>query len=390
MIKKLLFSVALMLTILSGNAQIISVAVVGEASGGWPAGTVGEVDTNQMTSIDGENWTISGLVLTNAAPPPNGGIKFRANNGWAINWGGTFPSGVGVLDGPNIRPIEGTYDVTFNSTTGVYAFTGGPVIPIVKLVGDAVTPAEGLLLTTSNGIDYTLSNVTLADGSAHFNVDGQIYAGDTFPAGVATTAIVSIPVTAGTYTVNINIVTGVYNFAYPSIGILGTVLGPDGFSGEDVDLTTVDGINYQLQYTLLDGLLKFRQDNSWNNNWGGTDLSGTAVVNGDNINVSAGDYVISFNRNTLAYSISESLGIQSSSIKTFAVHPNPTQQTWNFSSDNTLIKDLSVYDLTGKLVLSLSPKSTVASVNASILSNGIYFAKIFSENAVQTIKIIKE
>ena len=390
MIKKLLFSVALMLTILSGNAQIISVAVVGEAAGGWPTGAAGEIDVNQMTSMDGENWTISGLVLTNPAPPPNGGIKFRANNGWTINWGGVFPSGTAVRDGQNIRPVAGTYNVTFNSTTGVYAFTGGPEIPTVKLVGDAVTNVEGILLNTENGTDYTLSNVILVDGGASFDVDGLLYSGATFPAGVATTAMSPIPVNAGTYTVNINITTGIYSFDYPSIGFLGTVLGPDGFSGEDVDLLTVDGINYQAEATLLDGVLKFRQDNSWVLNWGGAELSGIAEANGGEIPVAAGDYTISFNRTTLEYAIAESLSVRSETLQPFTVSPNPSLNIWNFSAENVIIDNIAIFDVTGKMVRNVSPKNTAASIDGSLLSAGLYFAKIASQNGVKTIKIVKQ
>ncbi len=390
MIKKLLFSIVLVLTFLSGGAQINSVAVVGEAAGGWPTGAVGEVDANQMSSVDGENWTLSGVVLTTPAPPPNGGIKFRANNGWTINWGGTFPSGTAVQGGPNIRPVAGTYDVTFNSTTGVYTFTGGPEIPTVKLVGAAVTNVEGILLNTENGTDYTLSNVILLDGGASFDVDGLLYSGATFPAGVATTAMSPIPVNAGTYTVNINITTGIYSFDYPSIGFLGTVLGPDGFSGEDVDLVTIDGIDYQSEATLLEGILKFRQDNTWTLNWGGVGLSGVGEPNGVEIAVPAGDYIISFNRITLEYSISESLGVKSEKLLASIVSPNPTFNSWNFTANNVIIDDISIYDFTGKLVKKVSPKNLIATIDGSMLSSGLYFAKISSGNAVKTIKIVKQ
>ncbi|MGK4569087.1 hypothetical protein [Flavobacterium sp. 3HN19-14] len=136
-----------------------------------------------MSSTDGEHWTLNGLALTNFAS--GGGIKFRANNAWTINWGSTvFPNGTGTSGGSNIQCIAGTYDVTFNSTTGAYTFT------------NAVT--------------------------------------------------------------------------FPSIGIIGTVLGPNGFDGPDVDMTTFDGVNYTLaNYNFQAGELKFRLDDSWASNWGG-------------------------------------------------------------------------------------------------------------------------
>lgn len=52
-----------------------------------------------------------------------GGGKFRANNGWDLNWGGaTFPGGNATLNGSNIPVKAGTYFVTFNSGTGEYYF----------------------------------------------------------------------------------------------------------------------------------------------------------------------------------------------------------------------------------------------------------------------------
>jgi hypothetical protein len=51
--------------------------------------------------------------------------KFRADNGWAVNWGAlSFPKGTGSQDGSNIKITEdGTYQITFNSATGEYTFT---------------------------------------------------------------------------------------------------------------------------------------------------------------------------------------------------------------------------------------------------------------------------
>lgn len=48
-------------------------------------------------------WEIKNLSLT------NGTIKFRANNDWAINWGGT--AGNLTQSGDNIAVSAGTYDI---------------------------------------------------------------------------------------------------------------------------------------------------------------------------------------------------------------------------------------------------------------------------------------
>ena len=56
-----------------------------------------------------------------------GGLKFRANHDWAINWGATLNVsdinyGVGVGNGDNISVPAGTYNVFFNDITGNFVF----------------------------------------------------------------------------------------------------------------------------------------------------------------------------------------------------------------------------------------------------------------------------
>jgi hypothetical protein len=88
----------------------------------------------------------------------------------------------------------------------------------------------------------------------------------------------------------------------PSIGIVGTAL--NGWE-VDVDMETIDGINYTLlNYPLAAGEAKFRQDNTWSVNWGNSSFpSGTAHQNGPNIPILGfGNYDISFNRLTGDYS----------------------------------------------------------------------------------------
>ncbi|MBP6979272.1 MAG: T9SS type A sorting domain-containing protein [Lentimicrobiaceae bacterium] len=65
-------------------------------------------------------------------------VKFRENNDWTIHWGSSsWPSGTGFQDGPNIPLVQGTYDITFNASTGEYAFTPNPgICGEIGLVGD--------------------------------------------------------------------------------------------------------------------------------------------------------------------------------------------------------------------------------------------------------------
>jgi starch-binding outer membrane protein SusE/F len=309
---KLLLFFAVLMMAFGANAQVTSVALVGEAAGGWPGdpGNPGPTDIHQMTSTDGVNWTLEGITLTTATS--GGGVKFRANNAWTTNWGAAeFPSGTGVANGPNILCIAGTYDVTFNSDTGVYNFSGGAPIPVVKLVGAAVSEPEGISLSTLDLANFTVSNKTLLDGNAQFEIDGVLYGAASFPTGTAESDGL-IPVVAGTYsTISINIESGEYTFTaapvFPSIAIVGS--GAGGWpSDPQIDanvLTTSDGITYKgVKIALTAGEIKFRENNAWTVSYGGTGFpSGTA--SNDNIVVTTpGTYDVTFDRPTGAYTFS--------------------------------------------------------------------------------------
>ncbi|MBC7556113.1 MAG: hypothetical protein H7195_04045, partial [Chryseobacterium sp.] len=124
---KLLFFLLFLISTI--NAQINNVSIVGEAvAGGWPDADPSTSDVNQMITTDGENWFLNGLGVTTAIA--GGGLKFRANETWEINWGSTsFPNGISELLSSNIPTQAGIYDVTFNSTSGVFSFVTSGTYP---------------------------------------------------------------------------------------------------------------------------------------------------------------------------------------------------------------------------------------------------------------------
>jgi hypothetical protein len=86
--------------------------IVGSAtSGGW--------DTDTDLTSDASNPFLWSKIVTLT----DGESKFRADDGWDVNWGASeFPGGVGSAGGPNIPTKGGTYFVTFNTGTGEYYF----------------------------------------------------------------------------------------------------------------------------------------------------------------------------------------------------------------------------------------------------------------------------
>ncbi len=72
---------------------------------------------------DINRWTLENVVLTAHGGASDDGVKFRVNAAWDINWGAAdFPVGTGTRNGANIVTQAGTFNVTFKSDTGDYAF----------------------------------------------------------------------------------------------------------------------------------------------------------------------------------------------------------------------------------------------------------------------------
>ena len=73
-----------------------------------------------MTQVTPHNWYAVGTVT-------DGGLKFRANNDWVINWGASLSVsdsqfyGQGVQGGDNIWVPAGTYAFFMNDITGEFA-----------------------------------------------------------------------------------------------------------------------------------------------------------------------------------------------------------------------------------------------------------------------------
>lgn len=506
--KTKLLSLLLFFAVSIGYSQVTSVAIVGADVGGWPTGAAGEVDALQMTSTDGENWTLANVQIIPVAV--DGGLKFRANNAWTLNWGSPdFPTGIATQDGPNIHGVGAVYTVTFNSVTGAFNFEGPP-IPVVKLIGAAVENPDGLQMTTSDAITFTLSGATLLGGDAQFEIDGVAYGSDeavNFPTGNLNSDTASIQTVAGVYsTVTLDINLGTYSFTaapvYPSIAIVGSGAGgwpndpqvdanvlttndgeiykgfvmltawdgvegsgtgeikfrsnnnwndpnwgggsfptgptdgganivvttsgyygvtftratgayefalpsialvgaatptgwPTGADGE-IDptvMSTTDGVAYTLgSVTMADGEFKLRQNNAWDVAWGSIVFpSGIADMTPGSANIIAvaGTYGVTFDRTSGQLTFGPELATKSFNASNFRAFPNPTQNAWNFTSATENIQTIQVIDMLGKVVKTVNVNSTSAKVEASDLNNGIYFAIVATATGTSTVKVVK-
>ena len=74
--------------------------------------------TAMSTVVENHDWIKKGITFDSDTE-----LKFAADGGWAVNWGGpTFPVGTGVGNGPNIPVVAGTYTIVFNDIMGQYYF----------------------------------------------------------------------------------------------------------------------------------------------------------------------------------------------------------------------------------------------------------------------------
>ncbi len=369
-----------------------TITIVGSGVNGWPTTTSPEIC---LATTDNQIYTINHLTVT------DGEVKFRQDFSWTTNWGGTtFPNGQGVQWGPNITTTAGTYDVTFNRTNETYTFIPSTSFPSIGIWGPAVNSQLGYVgadidMDTSDGITYTLSGFYFSSGNAYFRQDNAtnfVWGSVAFPTGLAQLNGPTISVTGGEWFVTFNRITGDYSFRYPSIGILGTAL--NGFETNDTDLETINGRDYAIPgINLVAGEVKFRKDNSWTTNWGSTTFpSGTGTQDGPNIPVNVDSvYSIQFNRSTGVYLFTDiGLGTNSfSGTATSTACPNPTSNSWNLVSQNE-IEQLVLYNEIGQILHISYPKTKSYTIEASILPQGIYWAKMTNGSQQTTLKLIKK
>ncbi|MBU6123133.1 T9SS type A sorting domain-containing protein [Hymenobacter siberiensis] len=92
---------------------ITTLGIIGSATAnGWTAST----SMTHLTTSNGHDWSIT-LPLTGS-----GAVKFRTNDDWAVNWGGTGLSGTGTQGGADIVITNsGNYTARINDATGVYS-----------------------------------------------------------------------------------------------------------------------------------------------------------------------------------------------------------------------------------------------------------------------------
>lgn len=79
-------------------------------------------------------------------------------------------------------------------------------------------------------------------------------------------------------------------------------------------------------------------------------------------------------------------GTTDTSIKAY---PNPSNNSWNFSTGSGIIQNIVIVDLLGKNISSSFFSENQATVDCSSFQKGIYFAKVKTSLGVETLKLVK-
>ena len=83
------------------------------------------------------------------------------------------------------------------------------------------------------------------------------------------------------------------------------------------------------------------------------------------------------------------LSVDDFKMSSFKAFPNPSESVWNVKTNNQILNSIQVFDVLGKQVLTLNPNTNNAVIDATNLSNGLYFARINTDKGSSTLKLIK-
>ena len=160
---------------------------------------------------------------------------------------------------------------------------------------------------TTATADVYVAYVTLGNGEIKFRKDNlwtENY-GDTGADGTLEANGDNIPVSAGSYMITLNMSNLTYTIEPFTWGLVGSAT-TNGWDGPDMMLNYNSfGDDWRTVVTLSDGEVKFRFNNDWGLNYGDSGADGSLESGGDNIAISAGNYLVVFNPITLTYSFEE-------------------------------------------------------------------------------------
>ena len=285
--------------------------------------TLHEIDWNgDIAMISDGTWHVALSVNLDGDDE----FKFRQDQAWTVNLGGTFGSLDSEFevtqDGPNIAVgAAGTYDMFLNPDAGlarvakasgakVSSKVGGDEPPVETVTGWNIIGLNGdwekdvLATEEPAGVWTAYITASPADGAETTEFKWRKDAGwDENYGGTFVTLGEPFDAVAGGD--NIQIGAGFYKVVLDlnemtitvSSGQVWSLIGDFNEWAGDVDMTLTDG-KWVSPVTKISGGFKLRENHGWDNNRGGAFVAVgepfAAVAGGDNITVEEGNYVVTY------------------------------------------------------------------------------------------------
>lgn len=160
---------------------------------------------------------------------------------------------------------------------------------------------------TTNQANVYVAYVTLVDGEIKFreNNDWGNNLGDDGADGTLEASGANIAVTAGTYKITLDLGANSYTMEDFSWGVVGSGYNDWGATPDAKFTYDYMTDTFKVGVKLVDGEIKFRKNNAWDENFGDTGVDGTLDASGDNIVVTAGFYAITLDFNAGTYTMEE-------------------------------------------------------------------------------------
>ncbi|WP_179343542.1 SusE domain-containing protein [Winogradskyella ursingii] len=274
----------------SVSGDFSDASIVATTTGNEIAMTIGQMMTVAMEA---------GLDNDPDSPEPNTGSFSVRLKAFAGDTGGSSDSFSNALT-LNVELLE----ITDNGGgTGISEASWGIIGSGYNNWGDG--GPDGTFYTTDQ-TDVFVTYATLIDGEIKFRENNEWVNdfGDDGADGTLETGGANIAVNAGTYKITLDVGAGTYTLEPFSWGVVGSGYNDWGNDGPDgkfyYDYTTD---TFKAGLRLVDGEIKFRQNNEWVTDFGDSGADGTLDGGGDNIAVTAGHYLITLDFNSGMYTI---------------------------------------------------------------------------------------
>ena len=239
-------------------------------------------------------------------------------------------------------------------------------LPVITLLGDAT-------VTIEVGLTYTDAGATALD-----NYDGDI-TDDIVTVNPVDTGVV------GQYTVTYNVSDANNNAAVEvtrTVNVVDTTVPVITLVGDATVDIEVGSTYTDAGATALDNYDGDITDDIVTVNLVDTGVVGTYTVTYD-VNDANNNAAVQVIRTV---NVDSNLSINDNIKINLKIYPNPTKNSWKISA-SIIIESIEIYDIVGRKVLSINPKSKDYEINCTSFSNGVYILVL---NNKKVSKLIKE